>query len=510
MIGSLGAHAQSSATPTQTPDLQRRVDKLEDAQAQTVEALKVNYDHSKFLIQMIGGVIAILVTIQGVTTLFQFRRERQRYEYEIEREKTKDSRQDKRDEDRDIADRSGLNDVSQIMHVVQQTLQSRLSAEEQARKEAKEAHQELQKVLDQITDLKLFYENFQSTIQRARKDLSEAASKWAKEVSRHDFRRMAAALNEFARQFDKFNNEFKDLDKSGETFGARVPYIRGIAAHYANQPDLAKAYLTEVINSRLPEPDENDLQFNRRSANGYYYLGLIEANFGNYGDAIALFSKANELDTKGTDFLTKIVIAEAHSMSNEFDVARELIHQVHDELKKMERAEGRLAHYHQRLRSRAALIHQNMSMWEREDNWIDESIAKLEELRNIDPQYYFATVTLAQLWSYKKDVKRAKELFNESYESIQLSGDLLTVTEARSKILLLMVAGMCCLNVPGNEKKAEEHLDRASDLRSSLPKLSGQSCTVFSILSKRSESSESIGSHIRYIREGRILLEADT
>ena len=427
-----------AASANQVVDLERRVNKLEVAQGQTIESLKSNYDHSKFLIQMIGGLIAILVTIQGFTTFFQVRRERQRYDYQKEREQDRDSRQAKREDQRDVADQAGIDQVSKIMNVVERTLESRLSAEKEARDEAKKAHGELQNVLDEIKDLKLFYENFQSTILKARKDLSETASKWAKEISRHDFRRMVKDLNDFAHQFDKFNNEFKSLDRSGEQFGARVPYIRGIAAHYANRPQVAKDYLTEVVSFQQPESGENELHYNRRNANAYYYLGLIEANFGNDQDAIAFFEKANQLDTKGTDFLTKVAMAESYTMINSYGEANQLISEIEKDLLKIEHTEGRLAHYHQRLKSRAALIKANIIMLEREDNWSSKALKILEEVHTEDPQYYYAIATLAQVYDFQQDENNKKELFSEAYETIQQSGDLLTVTEARSRILLLM------------------------------------------------------------------------
>ena|ERR1051326_5086484 len=95
----------------------------------------------------------------------------------------------------------------------------------------------------------------------------------------------------------------------------------------------------------------------------------------------------------------------------------------------------------------------------------------------------------------------AKRLFHEAYESIERSGDLLTVTEVRIKILLLMVAGMCGKHGSESVKlRAENHLLSADSLRESLPKIGTEICTVFSHLSKRNESSETIHAHIELIR----------
>ena len=502
---------------TNSLNLEQRVQKLEVVQAQTIESLKLNNDQSKFLIQMIGGLIAILVTIQGLTTFYQVRRERQRfehqaerekerYEYQIDREKQNDLQLATRESERDQVDRAGFQQVSKIMSVVQQTLESRLSAEEQARNEAKEAREELQNVLEQIKNLQLFYDNFQSTILKARRDLSEIASMWAKSVSRHNFKGMVKDLSGFAQQFDKFKNDFSSLDKSGEKFNARVPYIRGIAAHYNNQPQETKNYLIEVINYQSPEADEDDISYKRRKANAYYYLGLVEANFGNEKDAIAFFEKADELDTKKTDFLTKVVIAEAYIQNNNFDEAKKLIKIVKEELYRIEDRDGRLEHYHKRLKSRASLIEANMIILEKAENWANKAREILEEVYRADPEYYYATATLAQVHGFQEDEDTKQKLFNESYEIIQHSNHLLTVTEVRSKILLLMVAGLCCKHGIKNEKKSEEYCDKADDLRSTLPAVDGRICTVFSTLSKRNESSEKISDHIKQIRQGNFFL----
>jgi hypothetical protein len=149
-----------------------------------------------------------------------------------------------------------------------------------------------------------------------------------------------------------------------------------------------------------------------------------------------------------------------------------------------------------------------MAIIRREDNWRAEVRPLLESVYLADPQYYYATATLAQVNVGKSDPDSAQKLFREAYETIERSGDLLIVTEARSKILLLMVAGMSCKHGLKEEKRSEEYLDRADGLRGSLPKIGSQVCTVFSTLSKRNENSETIGSHIELIRRGEVLLES--
>lgn len=489
----------SQATPNPsplTPELEQRIYRLEVTQTQNIELLRSSNDYNQFLIQVVGGLIALLVAIQGFATVSQARREKER-----------DDRRARRDEERDRADRTGVEQVARIMNVVQQTLASRLDAEKQAREEAAKAHQQLEEVLKHIAALEDFYNNFQSAILRARQAIEDSASRWAREVSRHDFKRMTIELNDFAQQFDKFKTEFEGLEKEPRPlFTARVPYIRGIAAHYANRPEIAKQSLTEIITFQQPESGESEIAFKRRMANAYYYLGVTESNFGNHQDAIQSFENANSLDLQGKDFLTRIVTAEAYIMINELDKARKYLNEVEERLSALERQQGRLANFHLRLQSRAALIRANIAILGRETNWQEDVKDILRPVYYKDTQYYFITATLGQVFADQAEHEEAEKFFREAYEVIERSGDLLTVTEARSKILLLMVAGMCCKHGLMAEKRSEEYLDRADGLRDSLPKIGPQVCTTFSNLSKRNEHTETIHYHIELIRKGNFFI----
>jgi tetratricopeptide (TPR) repeat protein len=403
-------------------------------------------------------------------------------------------------------DHTGVGQVSKIMDVIQQTLESRLEAEKQAGAMIKELQGELDSALKQVRPLELFYQRFQTTIRETRDKIEKQASLWAREIKRHDFRGMSDDLNIFARQFDTFKSDFEPLEEPPGTFSARVPYIRGVAAHYANQPGIAKKYLEEVVSFPKPELDEEPQNYDRRIANTYYYIGLTKSNFGNYEDAIESFEKANQLDHEDKDFLTMVVTAEAYIMMDNFNKAQQYIDLIEKRLHEIESEEGTLRNFHRRLQSRAALIRASMAILKRDPGWHEKATELLEKMYVKDPQYYYATATLAQVYYDQGDHDKAKELFSKAYATIEHSGHLITVTEARSKILLLMTAGMCCKHGLPGDARTEGHLDTADGLRSSLPRMGPQICTVFSVLNKRNESSDVIHRHIEAIRERKVLL----
>ena len=238
-----------------------------------------------------------------------------------------------------------------------------------------------------------------------------------------------------------------------------------------------------------------------------YYLGVIESNFGNDQNSVAYFENANRRDPQGTDFLTKVVSAEAYVMIDDYGKARQYLDEVESGLREMERRENRLSNYQLRLRSRAALIRANIAILRREANWQSEVKQLLEPVRAADSQYYYATATLAQSYASQGDADYARNLFREARESILNSNDLYIVREIRSKIVLLMVAGICSKHGLLDDKWSEDYLDQADGLRDNLPKIDDQVCTVFSTLSKRNENGETIHYHIELIRKGHILLE---
>jgi tetratricopeptide (TPR) repeat protein len=537
--------------PTPTPDLDQRVGHLEEAQTQTVESLKQINEQNRFITTVITGIIAVLVAVQSLATGIQLHREGRRDDRQADREKERDrldlkaaeqvsnimnvvqqtlasrlaSEEQMQQLDRTsirrvsdvmrvvqqtLASRleiesTGITQVSEIMNVVRQTLESHLQTEEQAREMVTKAEKELEESLRRLRPLQQFYQKFQATIKMSRQAIEEHAFQLA-QISRHDFKRQTNELNSLARQIDTFKAEFEALEEEPCVFSARVPYIRGIAALYANQPEIAKQNLEEVIQSRKPELDEGGADYKSRIANAYYYLGVTESNFGNHEDAITSFENVNRLDLHKPEFLTRIVTAEAYVMMDDFDTARRFITEVEEGLGEIERESGRLHNYQLRLRSRAALIRANMAILERGADWHLEVQQSLKQVSEEDPYYYYATVTLAQIHHDQGTIGKAQELFHQAYESIERSGHLLTVTEGRSKILLLMVAGMCCKHGLTDEKRAEQHLEEADHLRDNLPRMGPQVYKVFSTLSKRNESSDTIRRHIELIRRGKVLL----
>ena len=77
----------------------------------------------------------------------------------------------------------------------------------------------------------------------------------------------------------------------------------------------------------------------------------------------------------------------------------------------------------------------------------------------------------------------------------------------RSKILLLLVAGMSAKYTEGYTAMAEEHLTEAENLLSALPERDGQPCTIFSPLSKRNVDKSSLLSEVEALRRGSVLTE---
>ena len=505
-IGILPISAQQS---TPTPDLEPRVSGLEKrmyqieaTQTQLVASLSLSNEQYRFLLTAVGAALGAFVVIlgifQGVVTYVQLRREG-----------TRDSRQAQREEERDLVQHSGVKQVSEIMNVVKETLQSRLDAEEQARKEVRETRADLERVLDEIKSLDRFIKSFQSNIQNTRKVIEDRSSQLAL-VPRHDFRPIVSELNVFAQQFDAFETEYKPLEEEPHRqFSAKALYIRGIAAHYANKPEIAKRYLIEVTRFQQPELGDTEKAYKRRVANAYYYLGIIESNFGKTQDAIDSFENAKSLDPDSVDFLTRLVNAEAYIMKDvdDFGKAEQIIDEIERGLQSKRDKEGRLAGVYLRLRSRATLIRANMAILKNQNTWCQEVQNLIKLVLDDDPNYYYAATTLAQAYHLDNKHDDAQKLFREAYATIERSGDLLMVAEARSQILLRMIAGLCCWHGLMDKTRADEHLDRADGLRGSLPQIDSQVCTVFSALSKRNEKSETIHDHIEWIRKGKVLLE---
>lgn len=487
----------ASPTSVLESDIQNRVALIEVAQEHETDALRESNDQYRFLLNSLTGFLAIIITAGGILQFLQFRRDGDRNMEQSTRENNQDQIQHR-----------AAQQVSDIMDVVRNTLQSRLDAEMQAREEAKQAREDLNAVRKEVEAAGIFFKNFQATIQTARNAIEENATRLV-QTSRHDFRPISNVLASYAQQFENFHTEYKQLESEPRSFSSKALYIRGIAAHYSNQPKLTKEFLLKVAESTQAEIDDTDKAYRRRRANAYYYLGVTDSNFGNIQTAIDYLEQANQLDPEGTDFLTKIVNAEAYVMSSfdEFANADRIIEQVEEGLHRKRDREGRLEDIYLRLQSRASLIRVNMIMLKHVNTWQADAENILLQIRKDDPDYYYATYTLAQLYSLQNQHDNAKKLYLDAYETLEHANDLFTTTEVRSLILMRMVAGLCAKHGLLDEKKSDAHLDKADSLRNQLPRIDSQVCTVFSVLSKFNERSETIHNHIELIRTGEILLE---
>lgn len=515
--------------PTRIAELEKKVFQLETIQTQQMASLKDSNEQYRSLLTLMSAFIGILALAGGIfqvfVTVFQFRRDNKQEAIQAEREKREKEREQAqqalqagREQERDQVQHKGIQQVSEIMKVVKDTFESRLDAEKEARLEAKSAHEELEKVLAEVRFLDQFFKNFQANIKSARQSIEDTASQLAL-TPRHDLRPVANELDNFAKQFDSFKTNYERLEQEPHpSFSTKALYIRGIAAHYLNEPQIAKPYLSQV--TRLQQPEKGDIDetaYKRRIANANYYLGIIDLNFGNAQVAIKSFEQANSLDSDRTDFLTKVVEAEAYVMGGkeeDFDNAEKVISEINEGLLRKRSKAGHLTGVYLRLQSRAFLVRANMMILKREEDWYKGVEKLLEPIHSDDPSYYYATVTLAQAYAIhdKHDAAHdkhgaAKGLFQEAYEIIERSGHFFTVTETRSQILLQMVAGLCCQHGIMAKTRADEHLNKAGNLLAMLPKIDSQACTVFSTLSKHNENSNTIQDHIELIRKGKVLLE---
>lgn len=475
----------NTASPNTIEDLERRVSSLETEQESLLETLRSSNDYNQFLITGIGAIVTLLVAIQGVVAYRQSNREQELGKLEDE----------------------GINRVNDIMGVVQNTLQSRLDAEKQAREDALQARGKLEDVYAQIEGLKQFLTKYQDMIKGERQRIESMAASLAR-TARHDFRKEKDLLSSFAQKYNSFCELYLNTELESEEFSSRVLYAKGIADHYFNQPEEATKLLSQVSKINQPLNDETQTNCDRRISNSFYYLGTIESNFDNNEDAIKYFEEAKRLSGNKDDLLTMVVIAEAYLMQNNFEKTDEII----QEILRYPASKD----IHTRLKNRAKLLMINSRILRLDENWEEEAKKVLEQIHAEDPFYYYATTTLGQLY-LEDNPEKSRDLFNKAHEAIVSSSDLITLQEIRSKILLLLVAAICCVGAAKNNgdtpdeydrklKQASDYLNRAIQLRENLPKKEANVCTVFSPLSKRNERSETINDHIERIRRGQIEL----
>jgi hypothetical protein len=155
---------------------------------------------------------------------------------------------------------------------------------------------------------------------------------------------------------------------------------------------------------------------------------------------------------------------------------------------------------------RATLVRANIAITSGRGEW-DNALKLLRSIN--DSHEYYAKATLAQvLEKTTSDSSEAKEIFSAAYRSIRDLGHLSTVVEPRSRIWLLLVAGMCSRFTDGYFHMMEEHFSEAESLLASLPERDGQVCTVFSPRIKKNVDRSQIQADLDFLRRGMLLTEA--
>ncbi len=484
-----GFAQQLAPTPTPTTpvtggvsDLDDRVFKLEAEQSQTIESLKITNERNTFLFNITTGLLGLLILVQGAVSFVQQRR----------------------DSKRDGEELVGVRRVNEIMTVVRDSFESRLTAEKQEREGREKAEERLASFDKQIKELNASSARQKANLEKKHQSIEDLAFELSK-VGRHKFKSKTNQLEKFADNFDQFDSYFLPIDDIAPNFSPYVHFIRGIAAHYGNEPDIALAHLKKVVSAPRPENDE-EVARKRIIATAYYYLGLIESNFGNLQDSIAFFDQGNALMSPHVDFFTKIVTAESYVFNSEFSKAEQLLDEVIDGLDADEKVHGNNNGYRIGDRNRATLIKANITIMLHPPKWQETVQQLLNPLYEKDSSFYFAGITLAQSYASQGNTELAEKYFRESYKPIRITPAL--HTEIRSRILFFMTAGLASKYI-SEESEAKFYLDQASNLCGLLPTLENKTCTVFSILSKLNEPVEIIQEHIELIREGKVLWPYD-
>ena len=469
-------------------DLERRLDRLEAQQQASAEAVKsLGEWHSRYF-TIVSILVAVLVGVQAflqVSTVVQERR--------------RASARDPIVNTGERIDQQGAKRVGDILGVIHQLTQSQLLERgklEQALATSAEQFADLQKQVQAVI------RRSEDTSRASRLRLQDTARQLVK-TPRHEFRRLISQLQRFLGDFESHLSTALDRNVEEELLGVRVFYLRGIAAHCMNHPEDATGYLSRVVHNEQPEAGETSFDVKKRVANAYYYLGVNESNFMQYGAAIDYFDEANRRDEDRQDFLTKVAKVEALAMNDDFAAAAAVIERDIDAEMRYLEENGELRSSHQRLRSRAALVRANIAI-RKSETWATEVVEVLGPVIRHDNTYYYAIATLAQAVLARGDRERADLLFSEASTQIDVSGDLAIITEARSRILLLMVSAMCCYGAPTRpgRRLVRDYLDEARQLMEDLPKRGMEECTVFSPLSKRNEPKATIAGHIVLIENG--------
>lgn len=473
---------------TEINDIHRKLDRVEEQHRHTGELVKSAQDSNRVFLTIMGTIIGLIV---GVQSLFQVSILRHQWSRDIDK--------DNRDREKDAVSNSGARAVSEVLGVVRGTLDARLTQEKKAQDEAEEARKQVQNIRDELGRVVVHFERLAQTAHDRLETLAERLASFR----RHDFKEHPDRLADFAEAFEEYDLNLKPLAHEGLGFSARVLYVRGIAAHYASQPELVKKFLTDVTKQTAPERGETDIAHSRRLGNAYFYLAVNESNFANYADALHLLEQAVEgLDSN--DLLSRLVTAECYLFGDQLQKGLQyLAVEVDARISEM-KLSGSFRGYHMPFQVRSSMLQANVSILRADGDWPQKVVAQLSSLCADEPDNYYALATLAQAYLATSDA-RAETTFDQAYDVILKRRHLETTTEIRSRVLLVMTAGMCSKmgSKQGAKKRMpEEFLEEARRLLERLPRRGADECTVFSIISKRNENRNVIAGHIGQIEAG--------
>lgn len=438
----------------------------------------------------------------------------------IARDDRLESRRSIREQRIDALAQNSVRSISSILNVLHRTLEARRVAEAQARTAAAESEAMIKgltgtidKLTAEISNLKQVGIEVKRTRDNERQAIEFSAAELAK-TARHQFRLRLKAFDHYSQQYDGYRARYGSDERDAFLdFTSVASYVRGIAAHYFNDPANATKYLEKVIADRV-DNDNNEV---KRRIVVLYLLGIIESNFEAYEKADVHFRNALALEPKPQenetllrippDFLTRVVAAEAAAISNNLVVSEQYLVEIDKALAQIRKecSAGNIpfSASHRRLGERAALVRANQHLRTAD---YSSAISLLEPIvETATPRDYYAKATLAQLYFVTGKLEQSQKLFRDCYTSIQALGDLSpeSITEVRSRILLLMTAAVAAHWGNTDRGMALNHLDEAVSLIEQLPKRGGQMCSVFSTFSKRNESSRAIALHIDQIRAGK-------
>lgn len=471
-------------------DIQRRLDRIDVQRQYTQELVKTETESSRSFLTVFGVIIGVIVSVQSIFQGLSLRHQWAR-----------DSGRDVREAEKDASNNTSAKAVADVLAVVKNTLDARLTEENKARDEAAGAKNQVNAIRAELDRVVSHFER----LARTAHDRIEVTASRLAAFRRHEFKEIPERLADLALQYDEYELNLQPLAPQTLVFSARVLYVRGIAAHYASQPDLVKTHLSEVTKQTAPEKGETEIASARRVGNAYYYLALNESNFGNYGDALHLLNQASEsLDPN--DLLSRIVIAECYLFSEQYQRGLQYLNEEIDcRIREMKNT-GIFRGYHTPFEVRSAILQANVGILRGDSDWADKIIAHLDKFCEDEPDNYYALVSVAQALHAQKN-SRAADLFDKAYEAIIRSRHLDTITEIRSRILLLTVAGICSKmgSTRTRKRMPEEFLEEAKRLLDRLPRRGSEECTVFSVITKRNENRNVIAGHIGQIEAGVVI-----